>query len=304
MSRDAAFEPSIYGVRRPLRRAGDDPWPIEAAAVLACSLEAAAPKAGNVHPSAGFRDMSFTDFLIGAALLAPVFRNCTEQSVGSLVLNSMTVVRERIGVNTILGTLILLAPLAKAAADQRSIRGRSLHECTRQVLRDLTAEDANCVYEAIRLAAPGGLGSSTSHDVHQAPPPSLIEAMRAAPPCDTVAKQYADGYSDLFLTFVPWLRELSDLYADVREVLVALQLRILSQLPDGLIVRKAGEQVAATVMPLAAAAFAEFPVHRMSSNAFQQLDAYLRSDGHRFNPGTTADLIAATLFVYLVDDAQ
>ena len=33
--------------------------------------------------------------------------------------------------------------------------------------------------------------------------------------------------------------------------------------------------------------------------AYQRLDRFLRSDGNRRNPGTTADLIAATLFVAL-----
>jgi triphosphoribosyl-dephospho-CoA synthetase len=31
-----------------------------------------------------------------------------------------------------------------------------------------------------------------------------------------------------------------------------------------------------------------------------ELDGFLRSEGHRRNPGTTADLIAATLFVKLL----
>ena len=33
--------------------------------------------------------------------------------------------------------------------------------------------------------------------------------------------------------------------------------------------------------------------------AGRELDAYLRSDGHRLNPGTTADLVTACLFVAL-----
>jgi triphosphoribosyl-dephospho-CoA synthase len=34
--------------------------------------------------------------------------------------------------------------------------------------------------------------------------------------------------------------------------------------------------------------------------AFDRLDQHLRSDGNRLNPGTSADLIAAALFVRLL----
>jgi triphosphoribosyl-dephospho-CoA synthase len=36
--------------------------------------------------------------------------------------------------------------------------------------------------------------------------------------------------------------------------------------------------------------------------ALSEFDFWLRSDGHRRNPGTTADLIAAGLFVVLRDE--
>ena len=34
---------------------------------------------------------------------------------------------------------------------------------------------------------------------------------------------------------------------------------------------------------------------------FEEFDAFLRADGHRRNPGTTADMIAAVLFAALRD---
>ena len=36
--------------------------------------------------------------------------------------------------------------------------------------------------------------------------------------------------------------------------------------------------------------------------AVAELDFWMRSDGHRRNPGTTADLIVAGLFVAMIND--
>ena len=75
---------------------------------------------------------------------------------------------------------------------------------------------------------------------------------------------------------------------------------LLSRHGDSLIARKCGEEISRKVATRAAAALNAGP---MGSEeywyAVADLDFYLRSDGHRRNPGTTADLIAAALFALL-----
>jgi triphosphoribosyl-dephospho-CoA synthase len=46
---------------------------------------------------------------------------------------------------------------------------------------------------------------------------------------------------------------------------------------------------------------AGWPDTSVGRKTCQELDAWLRADGHRRNPGTTADLVAATLFAALRD---
>lgn len=275
----------------------DRPWAIGAAAELACVLEATAPKLGNVHPGAAFADMQYADFLKSSAAIGPVFARVGELSVGQLVLEGVVATRADVRINTNLGTLLLFAPLAKAWSSHASLA--DLHTATHEVLGRLTPDDSQDIYEAIRIAKPGGLGSSSQHDVHAAAPADLLVAMRHAAPTDAVAAQYANGFSDLFKRLVPWFEEALRSGRDVLAAACCVQVRWLAAERDGLIVRKCGMEVANEVQSLAARVVqAESDDCRRAR--LQELDRYLRGDGHRRNPGTTADLIAALLFVKLL----
>ena len=67
----------------------------------------------------------------------------------------------------------------------------------RDVLEGLTVADARDTYEAIRLAAPGGLGQADAQDVAETPTETLLEVMRRAADRDLVARQYAATYPDV-----------------------------------------------------------------------------------------------------------
>ena len=82
----------------------DQSWPIDQAVMLACLLEASAPKLGNVHPGRAFDDMHFGHFLASAMAVSPIFADPTSHTVGSLVLAAVTATRQRVGCNTNLGT--------------------------------------------------------------------------------------------------------------------------------------------------------------------------------------------------------
>jgi triphosphoribosyl-dephospho-CoA synthase len=126
-------------------------WPIGQAAALACCLEASAPKAGNVYPAASFIDMDFSDFLVCGLSVAPTFDLAAVRRVGQLVFDAVTVTRQRLDVNTNLGSLLLLAPLAKALASlspshELPTRTEQLHLAVQHVLDELDAQDAELIY--------------------------------------------------------------------------------------------------------------------------------------------------------------
>lgn len=263
-------------------------------ATLACLLEVTAPKPGNVHRGADFDDMTFMDFAASATVIGPVMDAATANGVGETVLQAVRGTRQMVRVNTNLGTVLLLAPLACVP------RGLSLESGVNAVLGNLTDDDARAVYEAIRLAEPGGLGKVDEMDVADDAPSDLMAAMRSAADRDMVARQYAEDFEHVLRFVVPSLCRGAQAGWSLTETIIHTHLRLLAQFPDSLIARKCGPDVAQQAADRAAAVLdTGEPGDDEYLRALGDLDFWLRSDGHRRNPGTTADLIAAGLFVVL-----
>jgi triphosphoribosyl-dephospho-CoA synthase len=258
-------------------------------AEVACLWEATARKPGNVHRYRDFADTHYVDFLLSAAVVGRVLAAGGEASVGATILEGVRRTRLVAATNTNLGILLLLAPLARAAA------GAGVRAGLPGVLDALTVADAGRVYEAIRLANPGGLGRAATQDVRDEPTLPLRAVLALAADRDLVARQYAGGFREVLDEGVPALR------AGVRETgsleggIIACHLRLLAEHPDSLIARKRGPAEAAEASRRARQVLAA----GWPGPALDDLDAWLRAEGHARNPGTTADLVAACLFVLL-----
>lgn len=260
----------------------------------ACIWEATARKVGNVHPAASFADTSYTDFLLSAAAIAPCF-DWPRQYVGHTVLEAVSATKQLVGRNTNLGIVLLLAPF----------NWNSPPDLFRQRLREKLAtldarHDANWVFRAIRLANPGGLGDAPDQDVRDEPTVTLLEAMRLAADRDMVARQYVNGFADVFDFGVPAFLAGFERFGNVEAAIVDSQLRWLAAYPDSLIARKNGPAVAEDVRKRAAEVLSLGGIATPEGRrAGVELDRHVRSDGNKLNPGTTADLITACLFVAL-----
>jgi triphosphoribosyl-dephospho-CoA synthase len=140
---------------------------------------------------------------------------------------------------------------------------------------------------------PGGLGDVDDQDVSTVPTVKLLECMQLAAGRDTIARQYANGFADVF-RFVDEL-DLAEFERSWKNAVVRLQMKILAAIPDTLIARKCGTEVAEEASRKAGEVLAA----DCDAEAMAAFDRWLRADGHRRNPGTTADLVAAVLFVAL-----
>src|SRR6516164_4281346 len=81
-------------------------------AQLACIWEATARKPGNVHRFLDFDDLSYLDFLVTAAAVAPVLAGAAGRRVGATILECVRAARRVVRSNSNLGIVLLLAPLA------------------------------------------------------------------------------------------------------------------------------------------------------------------------------------------------
>ena len=300
------------GIAR-VRTVGDN---VRVAIVRECS----APKLGNVFPGADFTDMSYETFCTAASAIGTAVdelqyasgSNSKELGVGDYCVCMVHAMMGSVGKNTSLGTVLLLAPMI--VAGERSIP-------IQHVLTDLSPRDATLVYEAIRIANPGGMGKADRMDVAEAPPSSLEEAMRFASSYDDVALQFVSefalvkriGHRIAELTTTPTPSSLQGKQLESRGapvsldettfhgVLQSIQLEVLAERLDSLIVRKSGIEVAKVVMNRCREILEMRSEDESWSDRWRELDSWMReqrnSEGKQLvNPGTTADLIAAAIF--------
>ena len=178
------------------------PSEVAAAAQLACLLEVSAPKPGNVSPGRHFHDTRYEDFLASAVAIGPALAAAGDQPLGATILAAVEATAQWVRSNTNLGIILLLAPLARAALRN----GGALRDRVRAVLAETTVGDAAEVYAAIRRARPGGLGAAESEDVAAAPTVTLLEAMALAADRDSVAREYATDFAMTFEVGAPALR--------------------------------------------------------------------------------------------------
>lgn len=275
------------------------PDEVAAAGQLACLLEVSAPKPGNVSPGRDFHDTAYEDFLASAVAIGPALAAAGDHAIGQTILAAVTATTRWTTSNTNLGIILLLAPLARAAL--RPIR--PLRDGIRDVLAGTTVADAADVYAAIRRAGPGGLGTSNSEDVAGTPTVALRDAMGLAADRDGVAREYVTDFATTFEIGAPALRAARSAGLSWSDATVETFLRILAVLPDTHIARKLGADAAAVVSRHARAVEERGGVRSPEGRqALAALDRELRSPTNARNPGTTADLTCATLFVVILEN--
>jgi triphosphoribosyl-dephospho-CoA synthase len=261
--------------------------------ISACHAELSAIKAGNVHVHADGHGMEVAQFEAAAAAAAPHLANDT-LPVGARILHAVTASFAAAGCNTNLGILLLCAPLA-VAASRDDLTG-DLQARLGEVLNSLDQADARDVFAAIAHANPGGLGKVENGDVAKPPSMSLMEAMTIARDRDRIAKAYTDGYADIFGVALPRLAGARSEERSEEDAIASLHMTLLARFPDSHIARKYGAERAEEVRATAAVLVSRiFPMtSRDARDRLLAFDAALKNE--QINPGTTADLVVATLF--------
>lgn len=290
-------------------------------AVLAMLFElSSSPKPGNVDRCHDFSDIGFHHFLTSAVSAYPVFRKAAsgEGSPGSLILEGVAAWRDwNLRSNTHFGSLVLLIPLALAAGrmaghdqgqetkqDEGQKNGPDdgvddgLEEELARVLRSTTVQDAIDFYRAFDLA---GARVVQVDDFSLKDPDwerkliegnqSLLELMRLSLDHDIVAREWATDFERSF-QLAGRLREMVSIYG-LNDGVVRTFLEALAEVPDSLISAKFGRERAEEVSRLAADALIDSTLKKA-----REMDCELLN--RDMNPGSTADLIAASLFISLL----
>ena len=263
-----------------------------AAFLWACGLDVAVRKPGNVSHASPGHGMQAEQFLVSAhAAVGPLF--ACGQPVGARIEAAVAATRAAVGCNTNLGILLLCAPLAAALERSAGNSPVALQAACRAVLATLDVADARAAYRAIALANPGGLGRAGAQDVAATPTVDLVAAMGLAAARDSIARQYANGYADVFDC---GLAALAVPGGRLSGAVQAAFLSFLAGWPDSHVVRKLGAAPAQTVTADAGVWLGQLRADPAAGEvaAFAAWDESLKAFG--INPGTSADLTVCALF--------
>jgi triphosphoribosyl-dephospho-CoA synthase len=262
----------------------------------ACMAELEALKPGNVHIFADGHGMTVQDFIASADAVSKVIAQ-PDLTLGERILRSVQATQNAVKMNTNLGMILLCAPLIQA---KLIVHGTGLQANIHAVIKRSDVADAEACFAAIRLANPAGLGAVDTHDVHQPADCTLQEAMQQAANQDSIARQYTNNFADVFDGLAYYQKALSK-WQRPAWAATALYLHFLSSFLDSHIIRKQGETIAKLVQNEAIEHVTEFNKAFNPKNyqsALMGFDAALKKRG--LNPGTSADLTVATLFLHAI----
>ncbi len=263
----------------------------------ACEIELHAFKPGNVSIYAEGHDMTVKDFQCSAMTSAKPISN-PNYSLGKKIYYAVKNTREAVGCNTNLGIILLCAPMIQALSTMD--KQVTFRDALATILQTTTVDDAHWVFKAIALAAPGGLGDSEQADVHSKPQITLIEAMKIAENKDRIALQYTTNFKDIFDFAILRYNNSFKQWGDLNWSAVASYSALLSKYPDSHIERKHGCQYTQEVqkqMLIVHNKLLNTDKPQQYENMLYEIDKKFKQA--RINPGTTADLTVATIFVFL-----
>lgn len=275
-------------------------------AVAAMLLELVSPKPGNVSRFQDLPELGLDQFLASIASLALPFHAIArhEVDVGEGVLVAVRRMSEaQAGGNTHLGAILLLAPMAAAAS---GTEWSSIRSTLGDVLSEMTPDDGRYLVEAISLVHPA-LPLVAEYDVYGTPVEAFGEVdvlewmsggMTPREMENAIAREYVTGFEFTFERSHPFLRDALGC-APLEDAIAHAFLWILARQPDTLIIARHGREVA----------------ERVTSRARRIMEAggYLTERGRRMaadlnddlvregiNPGTSADLVTAALYLELL----
>ena len=277
------------------------------------------PKPGNIHRTADFPKTTFEHYLASAVAITPSFRRAAEQGIrvregeidpsdvgiGSIIKDAVDcMLMSQSGGNTLLGAIILLAPIAAAAGMTKIFSLPKLRKNIRVIVESTTSEDAVAVYDAIALVNPGGLNKVAELDVTD--PESkkkildeeitLLDTFKIASSHDSIASEWVNNYPITFDLGYPYFVKQLKETENINTATVHAFIKILSEVPDTFISRKVGQAKAENISVEAKEILKQGGLTTsLGRDLLGKFDISLRDPKNDLSPGTTADITEAVL---------
>jgi triphosphoribosyl-dephospho-CoA synthase len=295
---------------------------------MAILFEVTSSKPGNVNLVTGFAGTRVEHFLASAVAASTAFRAAAQNGLdilkGNLCVEDAAtgqLMKQCVadigawqkGGNTLLGTAMLFVPIAVAAGmtfanENRDFDLKSLRRNLKSVVESTTAHDAVNTYEAIAIANPSGLNQAPDLDVNTKESKeriirenvSLFKVFQIAAEYDDICFEWVNNFPITFEIAYPFMVDQLKTKT-LNTAIVHSFLKVLSERPDTFISRKAGKEKSVEISKEAKKVLVIGGLETTEGKKkMEELDNMLRGSGNNYNPGTTADIIAATLAVCIL----
>jgi triphosphoribosyl-dephospho-CoA synthase len=271
------------------------PNKLEKSYINACRLDIECIKPGNVNLLLGHHDTLSDDFITSYNVTSKIITS-SRLSLGEIIFNCIKLTKEKVNKNTNLGIILLCSLFSKSLTLKKNI---SIKDAIKESVLTSSHDDVLKICDAISLAQPGGLNQHSKYDVDSRPNISLYNIMKMSDSYDMISKQYSCFFENIFEFVLPTFMTSIERIKNIKLAISYTFLKILEKYPDSHICRKYDDKFA-----------------KKTSNEASDLikildgDARLESwgkklmslDNHfkmaRVNPGTTADLLVASMMIY------
>lgn len=308
------------------------------------------PKPGNVHRKHDFPNTTYSDFLNVALNLhdqwADFLIKLNEEfdkgiydlssNYTSFLLKSVKKMMElQSGGNVLLGHLMLITPLVISSVYcmKKGIENKKeFWNTVNKIIQNSSPQETVVLYEAIRSANPGGMGSIEKYDIYGKntfdqllnDDINLEKIFNLSKNYDSISYELATNYSFIRTEILPKMEKLIDEYhldrifrklsrkllktdlvevsVEFNELIVRIFLYILGCRPDTLIIRKNNSKIAEEISKKSRILFDNYYKEENSQwiADLEDFDDELHASEGKLNPGTSADLLAAAIFIKLL----
>jgi triphosphoribosyl-dephospho-CoA synthase len=294
-------------------------------AQLAMCLEvSSSPKPGNIDRYDDYEDTRYEHFLASAISMQPVIDEASlcSSGVGRLIKNAVIEsVGWQKGGNTHFGAIILLIPLAMAAGkilkdkDKDKLSIMELTECAHDIVKNTDSKDAADFYSCFEVAGVKvnpvdefDLKDRDSIKTVEQENVSLYTLMEIADSYDLIANEWVHGFkrcadcADMIGRGMKNDLLNGKLNADINDIVVYSFLKILSENEDTFITTKFDTETSDYVSNRAHQILETLYNNEIEFDEILPLIREFNAEllVRRINPGSTADIIIAGLFIALL----
>jgi triphosphoribosyl-dephospho-CoA synthase len=282
-----------------------DPSHIARCAQLAMILEVSAtPKPGNIDRDHNYTDTRFEHFLASAVGVYPIMEKAARSNsgVGTLIHEAVAESGKwQKGGNTHFGAFLLLIPLVMAAG--KCENKTCLKEQVQEVVRETTVDDAIELYGAfseekvkVKPVDNLDLGDASSVDKLKSEGLTLYNLMEISCGYDMIAEEWINGFERTFECAASIQDKIKK--HGINDAVVLTFMELLSTNKDTFIQTKFDSKKAEEVSMRAKEILQKGNMGKIRDE-IRSFDEELLNEG--VNPGSTADIIIAGLFVSLFE---